>query len=127
MANEIKWYVGQGFWKVTLGNILAGLFSIAFVIYEAGQINERFTQKIDSLIEWKKTIDDKISHEDEVGTKALQSYIVREADSQSEQNRRIQNMEGQLDHVIPDVREVKTKIDFIANYLEDGNAAHKKP
>jgi hypothetical protein len=127
MANDIKWHVGQGFWKITLGNILAGVFSIAVVIYEAGQINERFTQKIDGLIEWKKTIDDKISHEDEVGTKALQSYIVREADSQSEQNRRIQNMEGQLDHVIPDVREVKTKIDFIANYLEDGNAAHKKP
>ena len=116
---------GKGFWRITAGNIIAALVSIGVIIYEAGQINERFSQKIDSLIEWKKLIENKVDHMDEVGTKSMNAFAVRETDKQLEQDRRLTNAETQLDHVVPDVREVKTKIDLLTNYLEDGSPRKK--
>lgn len=106
---------GSVFWRITLGNVATIVTVVASVVYAAGKINER----IDALWNWKTTVEQRFEHYDDVGTKALKSHTDVELLKQIEQDRRINNVEKQLDSVVPDVREIKTKIDIVSNLLEE--------
>lgn len=111
----------DGFWKITLGNILGPIIVIITVVFAAGRVNER----LDSIWSWKESVDRRFEHYDDVGTKALTAHIGTEELKQIEQDRRINNIEHQLDGVVPDVREIKTKIDIVTNLLKEQQASKR--
>jgi hypothetical protein len=95
--------------------VIGVFITVVTVVYAAGKVNER----IDTLVSWKSGVDKKFEHYDEVGTKALSSFMNIEELRQVEQDRRIQTVERQMDTMVPDVRELKTKIEMVANLLQE--------
>lgn len=113
----------NGFWKITLGNLVSMIVIVATIVYAAGRVNER----LDSIWSWKESVDKRFEHYDDVGTKALTSHIGVEELKNVEQDRRINNIERQLDAAVPDIREIKTKMEVVTNLLQEQKKLQTTP
>lgn len=104
-----------GFWRITLGNLVSMVVVVCTVFFAAGRVNER----LDAITSWKESVDRRFEHYDDVGTKALTAHMGVEDLKQIEQDRRINSIEHQLDGVVPDLREIKTKMDIVTALLKE--------
>lgn len=107
---------GSGFWKVTAGNVVSLVVMIATVLYAAGRVNER----IDGLTSWKQSIDDTIKRIDASGTQGGNASLRLVEQKNVEQDRRLNDMQSDMSKIIPDLRELKTKLDDAILLLQDG-------
>lgn len=74
------------------------------------------------------TVDKLVMHIDDIdkrGTQAGQSFQYASRERNLDQDRRINAMEAQLSIVIPDLREIKTKLNFVADLITE-NKKDKK-
>jgi len=113
---------GHGFIRFTLGNVVTILITIASVLYGMGRISER----VEILAAKSMSMDSKLDSIDRAGT--AKGNSARELLDQRvlEDERRITNNEASLSIIIPDVREIKTKVDLIANALDADMKAGKR-
>jgi hypothetical protein len=99
---------GLGWWNSetkSTTNVISTVESITKTVSEIQQNQGLLTQRINDM--------------DIKGTQSSQNTVKLETERNNEQDRRINIVEEQLKSVVPDVREIKTKLDFIANLLDE--------
>lgn len=117
----MKLSLPQNFWSFTAGNVITVVLTVVSVAFGVGRVNG----KIDGLISWQQSVEQRINHMDEVGTKALVTRNQVDDLRNVEQDRRISNLETTVQQLVPDVREIKTKLDLVAKYLEEARPRNK--
>src|SRR5215472_4789184 len=113
---------GHGFARFTLGNVVTILITIASVLYGMGRISER----VEVLAAQSKSMDSKLDAIDRAGTSKGNAARELLDHRVLEDERRITSNEASLSVIVPDLREIKTKVDLIANALDADMKAGKR-
>jgi hypothetical protein len=108
--------ITTGFWKITAGNVVSVVITLIAIVYSAGRVNER----LDSITSWKQSVEDNMKRMDSSGTSAGNAAMRLVEQKNLEQDREINGMREEMSKIIPDLRELKTKLDDAIFLLQDG-------
>lgn len=104
--------------------VIIGL-GVGFLLTQTG----RSVSLEGNLSNLTNTVDKLASHVDDIdkrGTQQGQSFQHATSERNIDQDRRINTMENQLATVIPDLREIKTKLNFVADLITENKSKDKK-
>ena len=103
-----------GWWNAeTKGNS-----ALAATVTELGETVKKIQANQEKLT-------DKVQDLDTKGTQHSQADIRQQNERNNEQDRRINEQAAQLAQLVPDVREIKARINFVADLLDERTKGHK--